>query len=386
MKNTIKDVMEYVKEEDVKFVRLAFCDLKGNLRNCAINADELESAFINGVSFDGSAIDGFLSPEKSDLILFPDPTTLTLLPWRPSRGKVVRLFCDIKYIDGTPFEKDSRTELIKAIKYAKDNGITCDFGAEFEFYLFKLDENGEKTNIPADFGGYMDVAPLDKCENVRREICLTIEEMGLLVERSHHEEGPGQNEIDFKYSDALTSADQSIIFKNATETIADKNGLWATFEPKPIKDASGSGVHINVSVKEKDGKDIFESFVAGVLDKARDITAICNPTESSYSRLGKLKAPKEIFAGESNRNALIRIPATKENKRLELRSPDGNANIYLAYALIIYAGVEGVIKNMKADNLQKLELPTSLKEAKEIFYNSGFIKKYLSSEIIKSIK
>lgn len=385
MNNSVKDVMDYIREEDVKFIRLAFCDLNGNLKNAAIQPEELEKAFIDGISFDGSAIGGFECPEKSDLFLFPDPSTLTLLPWRPSHGKVVRLFCNIKYPDGTFYELDSRKVLSDAVAYAKEKGISCNIGTEFEFYLFKLNENGEKTDVPCDNGGYMDVAPLDKGENTRREICLTIEEMGLSPERSHHEEGPGQNEIDFKYSDALSSADHAVIFKNATETIAYKNGLWATFEPKPIENKSGSGVHINVSVKSDDGSDVMDSFIAGVLENIKDMTAILNPTENSYERLGEMKAPKKIFASNENRTALIRIPATKEEKRFELRSPDGKANVYLAYALILYAGTEGVEKKLKLSREINGTLPETLAEAKELFKNSKFIKKYLNKKIIDRI-
>ena len=220
MKYTVNDVMEYVREEDVKFIRLAFCDLGGNLKNLSVMPEELKRAFDRGIAFDGSAIKGFELVEKSDLFLFPDPDTLTLLPWRPSHGKVIRLFCDIKYPDGRPYELDSRRILKDAVLKAKEYNLDVEVGAEFEFYVFKTDENGEKTDIPCDNAGYMDVAPADRGENLRREICLTIEEMGLNPECSHHEEGPGQNEIDFKYSDALSTADHAVIFKNATESIA----------------------------------------------------------------------------------------------------------------------------------------------------------------------
>lgn len=385
MNNSVKDVMDYVVEEDVKFIRLAFCDLTGKLKNAAIQPEELMRAFSDGIEFDGSAIDGFMPEKKSDLFLFPDPTTLTLLPWRPTHGKVIRLFCDVKYPDRTPHELDSRQILKNAIAYAKSKGISCNFGTEFEFYLFKLDENGVRTDVPCDNGGYMDVAPLDKGENVRREICLSIEEMGLSPERSHHEEGPGQNEIDFKYADALTSADQSVIFKNATETIAYKNGLWASFEPKPIANKSGSGTHINVSVKSADGHDIFEAFMSGVLLNSRAMTAIFNPTDNSYLRLGEMKAPSEIFVGNEDRTAFIRVPATSGTPRFELRSPDGAANIYLAYALIIYAGVDGVLANMKLPSEAIGAIPKSLSEAKKALKESEFINKHLNRRLIDRI-
>lgn len=392
MKNSVNDVMDFVKEEDVKFIRLAFCDAEGKIRNASIMPGELENAFKNGVSFDASAV-GFGKVEKSDLFLFPDPDTLTLLPWRPSHGRVIRLFCDIKYLDGTPFELDSRNVLKNAVAYAGRSGITCNFGTEFEFYLFKLDENGEKTRIPCDNAGYMDVAPDDKGENVRREICLTIEEMGLSPECSHHEEGPGQNEIDFKYSDALSSADHAVIFRNATETISYKNGLWASFDPKPLPDKSGSGMHVNVSVISEKGEDVFDSFVAGVLKEVKNMTYFLNKTEQSYLRLGEMKAPGRVCWGNSNRSALIRIPASKTGKRFEMRSPDGKANVYLVYALIIYAGVEGVKNKLKLPAEQKENafgiaggdaelLPDSLNAARELAVNSEFIRKFLDEKFI----
>ena len=385
MENTFSDVMEYVREEDVKFIRLAFCDLAGNVKNASIMPDMLEKAFRHGIAFDGSAVKGFEDPEKSDLFLFPDPKMLTLLPWRPSHGKVIRLFCDIKHPDGTPYEYDCRNILKKAVNYAAEKGIRCNFGTEFEFYLFKLDENGNKTDIPCDNAGYMDVAPQDKGENIRREICLTIEEMGLYPECSHHEEGPGQNEIDFKYSDPISAADQAVIFKNAAQIIAHKNGYFATFDPKPIADKSGSGLHINVSVNSDDGKDVSEAFIAGVLKHIKEMTYFLNPTTGSYDRLGEMKAPKKIFAADENRSALIRIPATNEAKRFELRSPDGNANVYLAMALIIYAGVEGVLGKFSVSDFEKGELPDSLDKAKELSENSKFIKKYLPAGIAEKL-
>lgn len=394
MKYSISDVMEYVKEEDVKFIRLAFCDMNGNLKNASIMPDQLEHAFKFGISFDGSAVSGFEKAEKSDLLLFPDPDTLTLLPWRPIHGKVIRLFCDVKYPDGTPYELDCRNILKNAIDAAKAKGIKCNFGTEFEFYLFKIDDNGNVTDIPCDDAGYMDVFPKDRGENVRREICLTIEEMGLYPECSHHEEGPGQNEIDFKYADSLSSADHAVIFKNATEAIAFKNGLWASFMPKPIKDKSGNGLHINVSIESDDGKDVFERFLAGVLNRIKEMTFFFNPTENSYDRLGEMKAPKFVSWANENRTTLIRIPASSGPKRFELRSPDGMANIYLSYALIIYAGLEGITKNL---NLQSesvgnallstgLEsLPSSLDEAKRIAAKSEFIQNHLPKKIVDSL-
>lgn len=385
MAQSFKDINDYINDEDVKFLRLSFCNLQGRLKNMSVMASEAEKAYVKGVSFDGSAIRNFESPEKSDLFLFPDTSTATLMPWNPSRGKVLRLFCDIKRADGSAYELDMRTVLKNAVKYAEEKGVSCYFGSEFEFYLFRLDENGDKTHVPYDNAGYMDVSPEDKCENVRREICLTIEEMGLNPERSHHEEGPGQNEIDFKYSDPVSSADHAVVFKNAAENVAYKNGLWADFSPKPIKNESGNGMHVNVSVKTSDGKDVFESFVAGVLDKSEEMTYFFNPTENSYERLGEMKAPKDIFCGSENRTALIRIPSTNGEKRFELRSPDASANVYLVYALVIYAGIYGVENSLKLNKVRKSRLPNNLESARKVAGKSKFIKSVLSDKALKSL-
>ena len=228
---TYDEVMTFVEEEDVKFIRLAFCDVNGKQKNISIMPHELKKAFNDGISFDASAIDGFGDEVKSDLFLHPDSSTLSILPWRPSQGRVVRMFCDIKHPDGTPFEKDGRLILKKAVNEAANMGITCNFGAEVEFYLFKTDENGNKMSEPFDDAGYLDIAPDDKGENVRREICLTLLDMGIIPESSHHEEGPGQNEIDFKHSDALCSADNVVTLKSVVKTIAMRNGLCADFSP-----------------------------------------------------------------------------------------------------------------------------------------------------------
>ena len=386
------EVITYCREEDVKFIRLAFCDLNGNQKNIAIMPSELERAFKYGVSLDASAIQGFGDEARSDLFLFPDPSTLSALPWRPAHGRVIRMFCDIRRPDGSPFEKDSRHILEKAVETAKKMGISCNFGAEFEFYLFKTDEDGCPTSIPFDNAGYMDIAPEDRGENVRRDICLTLENMDIRPESSHHEEGPGQNEVDFKYSDALTSADNAVTFKSVVKTIAMQNGLCACFSPKPLEDESGNGLHINISLKSVSGILDMEQFIAGILCHIKEITAFLNPVEESYLRLGERKAPKYISWSHENRSQLIRIPAASgEYERFELRSPDPCANPYVAYALIIYAGLDGITKNMElcpaidinlfnadktiTDTLDKL--PANLKEALSLARKSELINKYL---------
>lgn len=379
------DVLDYVNEEDIKFIRLAFFDLNGVQKNVSILASQLENAFKNGVSFDASAIYGFESPEKSDLFLHPDPTTLSVLPWRPNTGKVARMFCNIRYPDGRAYEKDSRAILQNAVKAAKDSGVEFMFGTEIEFYLFKLDEKGEPTKIPFDNAGYMDIAPEDKGENIRREICFTLEEMGMQPEASHHEEGPGQNEIDFHYSDAVTAADNAATFKWIVRARAAQNGLYADFSPKPILDKAGSGFHINISCSDSSKT---KNALAGILSRAQEISFYLNSTENSYQRLGEHKAPNIIAWGNENRSAFIRVPSTKEEPRFEIRSADSECNVYLAFTLLIHAALDGIKNNLEppaeaAENLfaQKKSalktLPKSLAEAKKLASQSDFVKKAL---------
>lgn len=394
---TAEEVFDYVEQEDVKFIRLAFCDIFGKQKNISIMPEELKRAFSDGISFDASAVRGFGSEVKSDLLLFPIPSTFNVLPWRPARGKVVKMFCEIKRPDGSPFEKDSRLILKKAVKAAAEKGLSVYFGSEFEFYLFKTDEDGNSTKVPFDNAGYMDVAPDDKGENIRREICLNLYDMGIRPESSHHEEGPGQNEIDFRYSDAVTAADNAMNFITTVKAAAMNNGLFADFSPKPLKNESGNGMHINISIKSQSEKDPTAFFMAGIMNRIREITAFLNPSEDSYHRLGEKKAPKYITWSHENRSQLVRIPAAKgEYKRIELRSPDPTANPYIAFALLIYAGLEGIEEKPEVPqavnlNLFKAEksvtdklqiLPQSLEEAKEIARNSEFVKKYLPENII----
>ena len=247
MKYTKDEVLQYVKQENVWFIRLAFCDVFGKLKNIAILPSELERAFEYGIAIDASAIAGFGGDVRSDLFLYPDPSTLTSLPWRSEDGGVVRMFCTVKYPDGRVLESDSRSLLEKAVEYAKKQGIEFNFGSELEFYMFKTDSDGRPTFEPYDNAGYMDVAPTDKGENVRRIICRTLMQMGMKPQTSHHEEGPGQNEIDFHYSDPITAADNAITFKSVVRSIAAMNGLHADFSPRPLSDSPGSGFHINIS-------------------------------------------------------------------------------------------------------------------------------------------
>ena len=397
MKYSKEEVIQFVAEEDVKFIRMAFCDIYGKQKNISIMPGELERAFEYGIAIDASAIDGFGGEVHSDLFLHPDTSTLCVLPWRPEHGKVVRMFCTVTYPDGTPFEADTRALLRKASEDAEKEGISFAFGSEMEFYLFKCDENGEPTNIPYDNAGYMDVAPEDKGENVRREICLTLERMGINPESSHHEEGPGQNEIDFCYSHAITAADDALTFRSVVLAVAARNGLCADFSPKPIENKAGNGMHINFSAKRADGADIMPHVIAGILAHIREITAFLNVTESSYKRFGSNKAPKYISWWGENRSQLIRIPAAQgEYRRAELRSPDPMCNPYLAFTLLIRAGLDGVKNNMvlpvAADiNLYTAseevtahyeKLPETLEEAKAAAKASAFVAENLPASII----
>ena len=407
MNNTMNEVLEFVKENDVKFIRLGFCDLFGFQKNISILPDELISAFENGVSFDAHSIKGFSDVTKSDLFLFPDPVTLTVLPWRPGPGRVVRFLCNIKNPDGSVFLHDSRYLLKRVVERSESMGYVCKIGAECEFYLFKTDENGEATGFPLDRGGYLDISPLDKGENVRREICLSIEEMGIKPESSHHEQGPGQNEIDFKFSDAMNCADNFLTFKSVVKAIASRNGLFASFMPKPLLTEAGNGMHVNLSL-EKNGHNIFkrkedghsaiaESFIAGILSKIPEITLFLNPIANSYERFGKFEAPKYVSWSHQNRSQLVRIPAATGKKvRMELRSPDPSLNPYLAFSLILAAGLDGIEKELvlspaiDADLYTADEtltkplslLPNSLEQAIRLTKNSKFVKDVVGEDFL----
>ena len=395
---TQSEVLDFIEEEDVKFIRLAFFDLKGKQKNISIMPSELGRAFETGIPFDASAIEGFEGPEKSELYLKPDPSTLAIIPWRPATGKVVRMFCNILTPDGSPYLKDSRTILQDACQRLKDEcGIEMMVGTEVEFYLFKLDEKGDPTSETFDKAGYMDIAPEDHGENIRREICFTLEQMGISPEASHHEEGPGQNEIDFHYSDALTAADNVATFKWIVNTKAAANGLYADFSPKPIVGQAGNGMHINISYRPvngnvgKDTENLLPAILGGILKHIEEITYFLNPVDNSYNRLGASKAPEYISWGKENRSTLIRVPSGTGTKRLELRSPDPQCNTYLALSLLIEAAIEGIknkiqppaetVVNLFDDEVAKQTslkaLPKSLTEAKRLAENSDFVKKAL---------
>lgn len=400
MKYTVKEVLQFVEENDVKFVRLMFFDIFGVKKNISIMAQELESAFERGAHIVASTISGFKNEDSTDLLLFPDPTTLKVLPWRPQQGRVVRLFCDIKNQDGTAFEGDVRNVLKKAVEKTEEMGFRCKAGLACEFYLFKADDDGYPTRIPQDNASYLDVAPLDKGENVRRQICLTLEQMDIEPLSSHHENGPGQNEIDFKHSDLLSAADNFMTFKTVVKNTAAANGLYASFMPKPLMDKSGSGMHIDILL-EKYGFNIFRnkgeglsddarSFIAGVLRRSAEMTVFFNPLSNSYARFGMYEAPCGIDWSYNSLDTLIRLPEMKRNSaRMEYRSPDPSCNPYIAFALLIYAGLEGIEdkldlcppSDIKPSETESAHLPESLAKAISIAKKSDFIKEHLPKMI-----
>ncbi len=399
MKYSPDEIMQYIKEEDVKFIRLAFTDIYGKQKNISVMPDELEKAFSYGIAIDASAIPGFGCDVHSDLLLRPDPSTLAILPWRPEHGRVVRMFCTITHLDGTPFHSDTRSILKQAIEDAKEEGISFAFGPEMEFYLFTCDEYGKPTSNPYDNAGYMDIAPDDKGENIRREVCLMLERMGIRPESSHHEEGPGQNEIDFRYSDPLTAADNAVTFRAVVNTVAARSGLCADFSPKPLESAPGNGMHINFSAKAGDSREIMPNVIAGILERICEMTAFLNTTAGSYKRFGNNKAPKYVSWSSENRSQLVRIPAALgEYRRAELRSPDPLCNPYLAFALLIWAGLDGIKNNSQLPEMADINLfnapeevtkkfatlPGDLSSASKAASESEFIKKHLPESIIEN--
>lgn len=408
-----EDIIKLVEEEDVEFIRLQFTDIFGNLKNLAITAGQLEKALDNDCMFDGSSIEGFAGVEESDMYLHPDFGTLEIFPWRPQQGKVARLICDVYRPDRTPFAGDPRYVLKRAIREAEEMGFTFRVGAECEFFLFHLDDNGMPTTLTHEKAGYFDVGPVDFGENARRDMVLTLEDMGFVVEASHHDVAPAQHEISFCYDDALTTADNIMTFKLAVRTIAKRHGLHASFMPKPRYGVNGSGMHINMSLL-KDGKNIFAdekgtyglsrdayAFLGGVMEHMRGMTAIMNPIVNSYKRLVPgFEAPAYIAWSATNRSALIRIPAAVGDAvRMELRSPDPTANPYLALAAVLRAGLDGIkrqtpvpesvdcnIFHMREQerSMRKIEeLPGTLAEAISCMEKDVFMRETLGDHVFE---
>lgn len=357
---TNDDILRIVEEQDIRFIRLQFTDIFGSSKNVSITRSQLNKALNNQCMFDGSSIEGFVRIEESDMYLYPDPNTFMIYPWSSRCGKVARIICDVYTTDNVPFDGGPRYILKKVIKESSDMGFKLNVGPECEFFLFHNDENGRPTTKTIDSGSYFELGPVDRGEEARKDICVTLEEMGFEIEASHHECAPGQHEIDFKYSEALSAADNIISFKLAVKSIADRHNLHATFMPKPLFESAGSGMHINMSLT-KDGKNAFYdendinglsriayNFIAGIMEHAKGITCITNPLINSYKRLVPgYEAPVYIAWSTRNRSPLIRIPASRgESTRIELRNPDPSANPYLVLAVCLAAGLDGIKRDL----------------------------------------
>lgn len=408
-----EDIIRLVEEEDVEFIRLQFTDIFGMLKNVAITSSQLEKALNNRCMFDGSAIEGFVRIEESDMYLYPDLDTFAIFPWRPQQGRVARLVCDVYRPNGEPFEGDPRYVLKRVIARARDMGYTFYVGPECEFFLFHTDEEGRPTTNTHEMAGYFDVGPIDLAENVRRDIVLNLEEMGFEIEASHHEIAPAQHEIDFQYADGLTTADNIMTFKMAVKTLAKRHGLHATFMPKPKAGVNGSGMHINMSLADQNGANAFVDdqdelglsktayhFMAGILAHMKEITILTNPLVNSYKRLVPgYDAPVYIaWSASANRSQLIRIPSSRGNStRIELRCPDSAVNPYLALAACLGAGLDGIEKEMtpppsvntnifamsetQMEELGIEQLPETLGEAIEAFSGNQFVQELLGSQM-----
>lgn len=407
MKYTEREVLQFVEENDVKFVKLMFCDIYGQLKTISIISSDLSKVFANGLAFDASKVSGFMNVTDGDLRLYPDLNTLALLPWRPQQGRVIRFFCYIRKSDGTPFEGDSRKFLSDAVEYARSKGYYFMFGTSCEFYVFETDENGKATKIPHDYAGYCDAAPIDRGENLRRDICLTLEKMDIIPESSRHESGPGQNEIDFQSSNPINAADNLITFKNVVKTIASRNGMYATFMPKPLPDKCGSGLQIYISCI-KNGKNIFRKslgkklveageMITGIIEHAAEMTLFFNSTTNSYARFGRSLAPLYISWTQKNFPQLIKARfSDNEEADIILRSPDNTCNPYFTLGLLIYACMDGIekdveifrpcdfdIRNSDSSELSMLgQLPSTLKDAADLAESSDFMKKCLPESVL----
>ena len=410
-KYTKEDIWRMIEEEDVEFIRLQFTDIFGTLKNVAVTTSQLERVLNNEIMFDGASIEGFARVEQSDMFLRPDLDTFAIFPWRPQQGKVARFLCDIYRPDGTPFAGDPRHVLKRTVQEAAEMGYQMDVGPECEFFLFHTDDEGNPTTITHEKAGYFDVGPLDLGENARRDMILTLEDMGFVVEASHHEDAPAQHEIDFHYDEALKTADDIMTFKLAVKTIAKRHGLYASFMPKPKTGVNGSGMHINMSLA-RDGVNVFYDgqdcnhlskegywFIGGIMKHIAAITAIANPLVNSYKRLVPgYEAPVYIAWSMRNRSPLIRIPAqTGTTQRIELRSPDSATNPYLAIAVCLAAGLDGIrnqieppasgegnIFAMSEEEREKAGikyLPTSLAEAIDGLEQDALIREVLGEHI-----
>ncbi len=413
---TKEDILRIVEEEDVEFIRLQFTDIFGTMKNMAVTVSQLEKAMDNRCMFDVSSLEGLSGEEDSDMYLYPDLSTFEIFPWRPQQGKVARFICDVYREDGTPYEVDPRHVLKKEIASAEKMGYTMYVGPECEFFLFHTDEDGMPTTLTHEQGGYFDVGPLDLGENARRDMILTLEDMGFEIISSHHEIAPAQHEIDFRYDEALVTADNLMTFKMVVKTIAKRHGLHATFMPKPKMETYGSGMHINISLSREDGSNAFRDendrnglslegyyFIGGLMKHMKAITCITNPTVNSYKRfIPGYEAPVYMGWSAKTRGPLIRVTTgSGDNTRIELRSPDATANPYLALAVILRAGMDGIKNKIMPpenidENIQKMtqeqrdalhieELPRSLKAAVAELEKDELIRDVLGEKLANKI-
>lgn len=390
------EILQYIDENDVKFVKLTFCDIKGRLKNISILSSELAVTFENGVRIAAKKISGFEAAKGRDLFLFPDAKTMTVLPWRPQQGRVIRMFCYIRYKDGTPFEGDGRYFLKKAMKAAVSAGYCFRFGTSCEFTLFRNDENGLPTKVPHDNAGYCDTAPDDKGENIRRDVCLTLEQMGIHPVSSRHESGCGQHEIDFNASSALKAADTFLSFKSAVKSVTETHGVHASFMPKPLRTDCGNGMHISFNIfpdsdfleERGTGSEVeLKSAAAGIMEHIRDFTLFTNSTVNSYERLGEFTAPRDILWASDEGSQLIRMSTDSNDSPVELRAADCVCNPYFVFGLMIYASLEGIAEKapLPEENASSGRLPVSLEEAADCAEGSEFIGKYVPENILTAI-
>lgn len=390
------EILQYIEENDVKFVKLTFCDLHGRLKNISILSSELAVTFDNGVRIAAKKISGFEAANGRDIFLFPDAKTMTVLPWRPQQGRVIRMFCYIRYADGTPFEGDGRYFLKKAMRSAVSAGYCFRFGTSCEFTLFRNDENGRPTKMPHDNAGYCDTAPDDKGENIRRDVCLTMEQMGIHPVSSRHESGCGQHEIDFNASSALKAADTFLSFKSAVKSVAETHGVHASFMPKPLRSDCGNGMHISFNIfpdsdfleeRAANSGDELKSAAAGIMKHIRDFTLFTNSNVNSYERLGEFTAPRDILWASAEGSQLIRMAPDSEDTSVELRAADCVCNPYFAFGLMIYAALAGISEKaqLPSENESRGRLPVSLEEAADCAENSDFIRKHIPENILETM-
>lgn len=387
MKCTAKEILQYVEENDVKFVKLTFCDMFGRQKNVSIVSQQLASVFENGHLIDSSAVPGFANC-AGDLLLFPDPKTLTVLPWRPQMGEVVSLLSYIKHPNGSFFEGDTLHLLETAKAELAKKGISCEIGTECDFYVFKLDNDGNPTLTPIDRAGYFDCSPADACENLRRDIILSLEDMGIVPTSSHHERGPGQNEIEFVPTEAANAARNFLYFKSAVKNVSHISGLKASFSPKPLKNSVGSGMRITMSLGGVGDKTVpdatLDSFAEGVLNKSRELIAFLNSTPESYELFGEFRAP--AYGAEPNRTSYIStVPGKDGHYHIDFNAADCKINPFLVFALLIKAGLYGVENKLKRRSERFVscdEMPRSLGEALDCAEKSDWLREVLTDRIL----